>query len=358
MSDVEQITAGQAPPERPRRRAFSARQLSFIAPLAGALALTTLALLSTGVSPIEAYRILIFGAFSTPIRLSDMVMLAAPLLLCASGLTLTFAAGLYNLGIEGQMALGAVAAMLPLRLLPDLPPPLLWALCCVAGAAGGALWALLVAGLRQYAQVSEIFAGLGLNFLATGVTLYLVLGPWRRVGSASMSGTELLPRELWLPTLGSLRLAPVAPALALAGLAIVWFALTRTRWGLELRAVGLNSAASGRLGVAAPRRAAEALAGCGALAGVGGAIQVLAVFHQLIPNISSGVGLLGLLVVLLGRARPAWVLPVSVAFACFTVGSLQLPLTLNVDSSIAGVLQGALVLSALIARGLSSRRAG
>lgn len=336
------------------RSAFQGLGATLLA-LAGALALTTLALLSTGVAPLDAYRILLFGAFSSPTRFSDMVMLAVPLLLCAAGLTLTFGSGLYNLGVEGQLAMGAVAAMVPLRMLPDLPPPLLWLVCFACAAGGGALWALLAAALRLGARVSEIFAGLGLNFLASGVALFLVLGPWRRTGSASMSGTELLPRELWLPTIGTLRLAPIAPAVALVALAVVWWALARTRWGLELRAVGLNPEASDRLGVPAPRRMAESMAACGALAGMAGAIQVLGVFHQLIPNISSGVGLLGLLVALLVRANPAWVPPVSVAFASFTVGSLQLPLTLNVDSSIAGVLQGALVLFALLARGLTRR---
>lgn len=325
--------------------------------LGGALLLTALALLSAGVSPLEAYRIILFGAFTTPGRASDMLMLAAPLLLCACGLTLTFAGGLYNLGVEGQMLMGAVVAMVPLRLLADLPPPLLWALAFLAGAIGGALWAQLVAALRHYARVSEIFAGLGLNFLASGVALYLIIGPWRRTGSASLSGTEQLPEAIWLPTLGNLRLAPMVPIIALLALALVWFTLARTRWGLELRAVGLNPSSADRLGVPAPRRLAEALAGCGALAGLAGAAQVLAVFHQLIPNTSSGIGLLALLVVLLVRARPAWVLPVSVAFACFSVGSLQLPLALNIDSTIAGVLQGALVLFALVARGVGGRSA-
>jgi general nucleoside transport system permease protein len=320
-----------------------------------ALGLTTLVLLSTGVAPLEVYRILFFGAFSTPVRFGDMVMLATPLVLCAGGLTLTFAAGLYNLGVEGQVVLGAVAAMIPLRLLPELPPPLLWALSLSFAAAGGASWALLAAGLRLGARVNEIFAGLGLNFLASGLALYLILGPWSREGAAAASGTGPLPRELWLPTVAGLRLAPLAPLIAILALALVGWLLIRTRWGLEVRAVGLSPAAADRLGVAAPRRIGEAMAGCGALAGLAGGLQVIGVFHQLIPNISSGVGLLGLLVVLLVLARPIWVLPVSVAFASFTVGSVQLPLTLGVDSSIAGVLQGALVLSALLARGLSRR---
>lgn len=318
--------------------------------LVAAFALTTLALLSTGVSPLEAYRLVLFGAFSTPVRLSDMIMLAAPLLLCAVGLSITFAGGLYNLGVEGQMIAGAIAAMVPLRLWPDWPPLLLWLLAGLSGAAGGTLWALLIGALRQYANVSEIFAGLGMNFLASGLALYMVLGPWRRQTSASLSGTDLLPRDLWLPTIDRLRLAPAAPLIALLALAVVWWALTKTRWGLEVRAVGLNPAAAGRLGVAAARRMAETLAACGALAGIAGMLQVVAVHHALIPNISSGIGLLGLLVALLARADPRWLLPIAVAFASFTVGSIQLPLTLGIDSAIAGVLQGALVLFALVAR--------
>ncbi len=353
-------SSDQATPVRPDHRSpRSARRPPLLVgtlALGGALLFTSLVLISSGVPPLAAYKLIFLGAFSTPTRISDMVMLASPLLLCSCGLTLTFAAGLYNLGIEGQMILGAVAAMIPLRLLPGLPPPLLWALALAAGAAGGALWALLVAGLRVGLRVNEIFAGLGLNFLASGVSLYLVLGPWRRIGQASSSGTEPLPSAIWLPTLNNLRVAPAAPVIALVALALIWVAVTRTRWGLELRAVGLNPQAAGRMGIPAARRLAESLAACGALAGIAGAIQVIAVFHQLIPSISSGIGLLALLVVLLVRANPAWVLPIAAAFAVFTVGSVQMSVSLGADSSIAGVLQGALVLFALLARGFSARR--
>lgn len=339
--------------------AMNARLWSFVArwwivPLVvlSAFGFTTLVLLTTGTPLLAAFRLVLFDAFSSPTKFADMTMLAAPLLLCAAGLTLTFAVGLYNLGIEGQVVLGAVFAMIPLRLLPDLPPPVVWTLALACGAGGGALWALVAALLKLYGRVNEIFAGLGLNFLSIGITLYLVFGPWKRPGTASMSGTEPLPRELWLPTVDNLRLAPLAPLLALVALALVWFALERTRWGVSVRAVGLNATAAERLGVPAGRRLIEALGGCGALAGIAGALQVLAVFHALIPNVSSGIGLLALLVTLLVQWRPVWVLPVVIVFASFTVGSIRLPLALNVDSSISGVLQGALVLFALLARGL------
>ena len=343
------------PPETARVRGRLLTPLQILLVPAGALLFTAVVLLGSGVSVLAAFRLIFFGAFSTPGRIADATMLATPLLLCGAGLTLTFAAGLYNLGIEGQMALGGIFAMGAMRLLLDAPPPLAWVVALLAGMLGGALWAGGVGLLRLYGKVSEIFGGLGLNFLATGIALYLVFGPWKRPGTASMSGTQPLPRELWLPALRGLRLAPVAPILALLALAAVWFVLTRTRWGLELRAVGYNPAAAGRMGVPADRRLLQALLACGACAGLAGALQVLAVYHSLIPNISSGIGLLALLVVLLVNAQPAWVLPVAVAFAAFSIGSTQLPLALNIDSSVSGVLQGALVLFALIARALRPR---
>lgn len=348
----------------PRLTLLSRRSpaISLLIALAGALTFTTLVIVASGASPLETYRLVLFGAFLGLFRepasytnLADAAMLAAPLLLCATGLTLTFGVGLYNLGIEGQMGMGAVFALAAFRTLPDAPPAAVWIAAFLLGALGGALWALIAGLLKHYGRVSEIFAGLGLNFLTTGVILYLVFGPWKRPGVASMAGTELLKQEYWLPTLERLRLAPIAPLVALLALAIVWFLLARARWGLEVRATGLNPAAAERLGVPSVRRLFEALMACGALAGMAGAIQVMAVFHNLIPNISSGIGLLGLLVALLIRANPALVLPVTLAFASFTAGSIQLPLTLGIDSSIAGVLQGALVLFALLARGLVRR---
>lgn len=290
-----------------------------------ALGGTTLVLAATGTPPLAAYRLIFTGAFRTREKFSDMVMLASPLLLCSAGLTLTFAAGMYNLGIEGKVTIGAICAMVPLRLLPDQSPMLLWLLACVAGAVGGGLWGILIGILKQYGRVSEIFAGLGLNALAMGVALYLVFGPWKRPGIASMSGTERLPEHLWLPTLEGLRLALAAPIIALIALALVWFALSRTHWGLSLRAAGLTPLAAERLGVPSTRRLFEALVVCGMLAGLAGALQVLAVFHALVPNISSGVGLLGLLIVLLVQWQPPLVLPVVVLFASFTIGSLSLP---------------------------------
>lgn len=332
---------------------------SFVIPLAAiacAIVLTSLLLIFYQVPPIDALRLLFSGALTTPSRMSDMFMLAAPLLLCAVGLTVSFAAGQYNLGIEGQMTIGGVASMWVLRGY-EVGDSILgyWIVALVVGAFAGVLWALLVALLKQYTRVSEIFAGLGLNFVALGTSLYFVFGPWKRPGVASMSGTEPLDETIWFPTLDATRLAWPTPVIAVVILVVIWWVTRHTHWGLQVRASGLSALASARMGVPAVRRMFEAMAVCGGIAGVAGALQVLGVYHALVPNVASGIGFLGLLVALLARADIRWVAPLALFFAIITSGSIQLPLALSTDSSIAGVLQGMLVLAMIIARAIQRR---
>ena len=316
-----------------------------------ALALTAVLLLLAGADVLAAFGVLLGGALTTPSRISDMLMLLAPLLLCAVGLTASFAAGQYNLGIEGQMTVGGVAAMWWLRGYQDGSPVILyWIGAVLCGMLMGAVWAMLVALLTRYMHVSEIFAGLGFNFVALGLALYLVFGPWKRPGVASMSGTEPLADALWLPTLTGTRLTLVTPILAIVMLAVVWRLIRHTHWGLQVRACGLSVLASVRMGVPATRRTFEAMALCGACAGMAGALQIIGVYHSLVPNVASGIGLMGLLVALLVRADVRWVALVALFFAIITSGSIQLPLALSIDSSISGGLQGLLVLAISVAR--------
>ena len=113
----------------------------------------------------------------------------------------TFAAGLWNIGVEGQIVLGAVLTTWVLRLLQDtsLSPALIIILAMLAGMVGGALWAALAGVLKTFGGVNEIFGGLGLNFVATALTLWLIFGPWKRPGIGSMSGTEPFPDQLACP---------------------------------------------------------------------------------------------------------------------------------------------------------------
>ena len=337
------------------RREVAVTLLFRLASVVFALLLTALVLALVQAPPLEAFRLILKGAFGSPKKVADIFVIWIPLLLTSAGLLLTFHAGLWNIGIEGQIVLGAVFATGVLRYLQDtnVAPALALTLAFVAAALGGMIWALMSGVLKVYGGVNEIFSGLGLDFVAVTLVLYLVFGPWKRPGVGSMSGTEPFPRELWLPTFEKMRLSPWALALALVAWLVVILLLQRSYFGLRLRAVGRNPrAAYLMMGLSPARLTLVAFAVCGVFAGLAGAIQVTAVYHRLIPAISSGYGWLGLLVGMLVNYSPIWIGPVAWFFAMLNLGSIQLPIVLKVDSTLAGVLQGTLVYSFLLGEGL------
>mgnify|MGYP000197398628 CR=1 FL=1 len=322
-----------------------------------AVVFALLLVLVTGAPPFEALGLLVTGSVGSARKIMDVVATAVPLLLATAGLLITFSAGLWNIGIEGQITMGAIFTTGALRLLVDsgLPPGIVIVVGILAGALGGAAWAGLAGLLKIYGGVSEIFSGLGLNFVATTVTIWLIFGPWRREGVGSMSGTEPFPDQFALPELSGFRLSPWAALIAFVAILVVYVLLRGTYVGLKLKAIGRNPRASFMLGVPTARYMIVAFMLCGVMAGLAGAVQVLAVYHRLIPSISSGYGFLGLLVAMLINLNVLWAIPIALFYAALIVGSIQLPIVLRLDSSLAGVVQGALVLFVLIMDGVRQR---
>lgn len=328
-----------------------------LAALVLALLFTTLILLAAGAPPLEAYKNIILGSVSSLDKISNVLVTWVPLLLASAGLLVTFSAGLWNIGMEGQITLGAIGTTWALRLMQDstLPPALVITLAILAGMLAGAFWAALAGALKTFGGVNEIFGGLGLNFVSTALTLWLIFGPWKRPGVGSMSGTEPFPETLWLPMFPDSRLSPWALVIAVVAIVIVYFMLQGTYFGLRLKAVGKNFRAAYMLGIPTWQYMMISFILCGALAGAAGAVQVTAVYHRLIPSISSGYGYLGLLVAMLINYQAAWAAPVALFFAALNIGSIQLPIVLKLDSSLSGVLQGMLVLFVLMVEGVRQR---
>ncbi|HEX2369346.1 MAG TPA: ABC transporter permease [Acidimicrobiia bacterium] len=316
-------------------------------PVVAALAVGAVLLALSGVSPSEAVGLVWEGAFGSAAKVSDTLMSWVPLVLAASGLVVTFTAGLWNIGVEGQIVAGAIAATWVARSLPG-PGWVVVPAALLAALAGGVAWALLAGLLRTRGGVNEIFGGLGLDFVAAGLAVYLILGPWQRQGVASTSGTDVFRVQAWLPTLPNLRLSPLAIGIALAGLIGVGLLLRGTRPGLRLRAVGGNPASALVLGIPTERYLLGAFALCGALAGLAGAVQATGFHHKLVPAVSGGYGFLGILVVLLAGFRTVWIGPLALVFVAVAAGGTQLQLRLNVDSSLSGVVLGVGVLVALL----------
>jgi simple sugar transport system permease protein len=321
------------------------------------LLITTLILVAAGAPPLKAYGSILNGAFGSKNNLVAVLITWSPLLLTTAGVLITFAAGLWNIGVEGQMTLGAIFATWMLRMLQDtnLPPALIIILGILFGMFGGALWAALAGALKTFGGVNEIFGGLGLNFVSTALTIYLVFGPWKRPGVGSMSGTQPFAEKLWLPTLSNTGLSPWGLGLSILVVVVVFLLLRGTYFGLRLKAVGKNMKAAFLLGIPTWQYSMFAFLLCGAFAGLAGAIQVTAVYHRLLPNISNGYGFLGLLVAMLINYQAIWVIPIAFFFAALNVGSVQLQIVYKMDSSFAGVLQDLLVLFVLLGQGVRQR---
>ncbi|MFZ1043492.1 MAG: ABC transporter permease [Anaerolineales bacterium] len=318
-----------------------------------ALLFTTLVLLLAGAPPLQAYMNVLQGIFSSVDDITNVLAAWVPLLLATAGVLITFAAGLWNIGIEGQIMLGAVFTTGALRMLQNSSLSGGWIIVVgfIAGLIGGAIWGALAGVLKTFGGVNEIFGGLGLNFVATAFALYLIIGPWGRPGIASTSGTLIFPTRLWLPTPLNVALSPWALGLGILAAIVVYFLLRGTYFGLRLKAVGKNVRAAFLLGVPTWQYSMYAFLLCGALAGLAGAVQVTAVYHRLIPTISSGYGFLGLLVAMLINYQAVWAAPIALFYAALNIGGIQLPIMMKMDSSLSGVLQGILVLFVLMVEG-------
>jgi ABC-type uncharacterized transport system permease subunit len=295
----------------------------------------------------ETYRLLLTGSLGSTTKFGDTLMVGVPVIIASASLVITFKAGLWNIGVEGQIIAGAVAASFVAREF-QLPSGILLPVMILAGAFGGAFWGLLVGLLKVKGGVNEIFGGLGLNFVATGLVVYLIIGPWSRKGIASTGGTEPFHQNAWFPTLEGFRLSPLAVALSFLVVFIVIYVFSRTQFGLKLRAIGLNPDSSYRFGIPTSRYLLIAFMLGGAVAGLAGVTQVASIHHRLVPSISGGYGYLGILVVLLAGYRPSLLVPIAFFFSMIAIGSIQWQLRLGLHSSLGGVFQGTLVLSVIL----------
>lgn len=324
-----------------------ARRLWPLAPVAAALLFTTLLLLAFKASPREAYAALWEGAFGSRERFLNVVAFWIPLVLSAGGLLVAFKAGLWNIGVEGQIVLGALAASwVALRV--QLPPALQIPLELLAAMAGGALWAALAGLLKTRGGVHEIFGGLALNNLAIILTNYLISGPWQPPEGGSFRGTQPFGEHALLPLLSNSRLSLLALGLAILAFGLVAVALSNSHWGLRLKALGRNARSAFLLGVSSHREALLAMIVCGALAGLGGGVRVLSWFDSLRQSISGGIGYLALLVVMLAGYRLVLTPLVAFFFSAVLNGSIVLQLRTQLHSALGDILTGVMVLFVLL----------
>ncbi|MDR7417301.1 MAG: ABC transporter permease [Armatimonadota bacterium] len=315
------------------------------ASLAAALTVGAVMLVATGHNPARAYGEMVVGAFGTAYGMEQTLVRAIPLILTGLGVSLGFTMGLWNIGAEGQLAVGALLASWLALSFPDLPRVVMLPGLVALGLAGGAGWALLPAVLRAWVGVSEIMSTLMLNYVALLWVDYLVFGAWADPTAFSFPYSRRFSESATLPALaGDVHMGLVFAVAAAAALAML---LDRTRWGYEVRAIGARLPAARYAGMPVRRNILVVMAASGALAGLAGMGEVTGVIHRIQQGLSPGYGFTAIIIAWVAQLHPWAVVGVAVLFAALLNGGFVIQ-TMGVPAAIAAMLQ-ALILGFVLA---------
>ncbi|MGQ0569620.1 MAG: ABC transporter permease [Armatimonadota bacterium] len=320
--------------------------------IVAAFAVGAIFLSATGHDPWRAYREMVVGAFGSPFAIEQTLIKAIPLILTGLGVTLAFTMGLWNIGAEGQLVLGALAASWLALSMADLPRSVMLPGLVILGLVGGAAWALIPAALRAFVGMNEIISTLMLNYIALLWVDYLVFGSWADPTAFSFPYSRPFPEGAYFPTLyGDVHLGLVFAVVAAAGLAVL---LNRTRWGYEIRSIGASPTVARYVGMPVRRNILLVMALSGALAGLAGVGEVSGVIHRIQEGLSPGYGFTAIIIAWVARLQPWTVLVVAVLFAALLNGGFVIQMT-GVPAAIAYMLQAMILLFVLASEYLLRR---
>jgi simple sugar transport system permease protein len=292
-------------------------------------------IIATGQNPVAAYAALLRGAVGSPTAIGRTILNAIPLIFTGLAVAVPFRAGLFNIGGEGQLFLGAIAAAWVALTLPGPGPLVVVAALVVAGLAGF-VWGAIPGLLRTFGA-SEVITTIMLNFVAINITYYLAQNPLS--GGTAIPGTGTVDATRRLATLGAgLGRAHWGIALGLFAAVVAYVLIWRTTRGYEIRAVGLAPEAARYAGIPVAANGFLAIALGGLFAGLGGGIEVLGVYGRVSVPFVSNLGFNGIGVALLGRNHPAGVLLGALFFGGLASGAQEMQFSAEVPLDLADVL--------------------
>jgi simple sugar transport system permease protein len=324
-----------------------------LAALAAAL-LGALILAAIGADALEVYRVILTEPLKNVSLLSEVLIRMIPLSIIALGIATAYRSGFINIGAEGQMAMGILAAAAVSLALPNLPKPLLLPLVLLAGCVGGGLWGIIPGILRAKLAVSELLSTVMLNYIAAQFYTFCLRGPMldpaeMTTGSGTPQ-TMRLSRNLWLERIipGTRLHTGIFIALILAGL--IYLLLWKTSLGYKLRAAGAQDGAARYGGINVPACLVISIGISGALAGLAGGVEIAGVHRRAIEGITGGYGFSGIVVALFGGLHPGGIIPAAFFFGLLIVGADMTQRMVGVPANMVQVLQGIIILVIVAAR--------
>jgi simple sugar transport system permease protein len=314
----------------------------------------SIAMLLAHVSPFDGFYALFDGAFGTTSEFAETLVSATALLFPALGVALAFRAGLFNIGAEGQLVLGGLAAGVIGVFVPG-PPVVSIVATLLAGAIAGGFWGGIAGFLKSRFGANEVIATLMLNVVAALLATYAVDGPLH-FATANEGETPLLAKTAWLPTIVPDTRLTISIVIALLLALALRFVFNRTIFGFELRAAGEAPEAARRAGVDLRSIALQAMTYSGAIAGLGGATLVTGVLHRFNTGLSPGYGFVAIAVALVGNLEPIWIAVAAFAFGILQNGALSMQAEANVPRDIVNVIEGLVIIALAGRRYIASRR--
>lgn len=298
-------------------------------------------ILFVGENPLTAYRILFVESFGSVKNLATTLQRATPLMFTGLAVAFAYRAGLFNIGAEGQLYIGAFAAAWVGFTFMGLPRLIHLPLAVLAGMLGGAFWGAIPGFLKAKLGIHEVINTIMLNFIALYLTDWLATGPFH--------GGSWVPETARIaPTAALTRLYPPTRLssgvfLALAAALVAYLILWKTKQGYELRAVGLNPQAAEYGGINVARNTIIALAISGALAGLAGTEQILGLHNRFIVRFSADLGFMGVAVALLGKNHPLGVLLAAILFGALQTGSAAMDRLTSVPRELITIIQALII---------------
>jgi len=314
--------------------------------LAGAALVGAVFLALDGVDLIYAFEEILDQAIGSGFAIRNSLIEAVPITLVGLGVAVAFRAGIFNLGGEGQIYMGALASVLVALHLPGLPGPVLIALALLAGMVGGGIWGGIAGGLRSRLGLSEIITTIMLNFIAFWIVSYLVRGPIQDPDGAGYPYTKEIPEKANLPVIGDV--VPLAAILLVVAALVVWVLLERTRAGISIKSLGTGEAAGRFAGLNVERTGFGVLLIAGLLGGLAGAASLLGNEGRLSDFFSPGWGFVGVMTALIGRGTAIGTLVAGLLIGFLTNGITGAQSAAGIPTATAQILLGVFVLFLII----------
>jgi len=300
-----------------------------------------------GKDPVKGLQAFFWEPIKSGYAMGELTMKATPLLLIALGLAVCFRSNVWNIGAEGQFVIGAVAAGGMALLADKNTGPWIVPVILLAGMLGGMVWAGIVAWLRDRFNANEILVSLMLVYVATLVLGYLVYGPWKDPMGYNFPQTKSFEKITQIPKLVQGMRMNIGVLIALAGAALLWVYLFRTRAGLAQQVGGLAPSAARYAGFSSRKALWTALMISGATAGLAGALEVAGPLGQLTPYVPAGYGFAAIIVAFVGRLHPVGMVFSAILMSMFYIGGELAQSRLGLPKALTGVFQGLLLFTLL-----------